>query len=492
MSHQNQNFYPDFAFPAIAQATIQELALETKAPIAMVGSSVLAAMALAVQGQYRVKRREGLESPCALAIVSICASGERKTTVDNKTTRAFNEFEAEKEKEYRERHAEYRARKMLWDTQKRVLARQFEKAAESGESVEHFPELMMEHERNEPSPPRKVRFVYKDVTSAALLHKLYENTRSASLNEDEAARFFEGPLSDDACLINKGWDGSDLAVDRRSTGSFSVKSPRISLNLMVQPAAFAKYMERKGDEARGVGFIARWLVCYPMTTQGTRFDSSPESLEPVARRKFSDRIKEILEQQVRTGAIESSLSEIVLTFASDAQVEWLHIANQIEASIRPGGAFCEASDYASKIAENIARIAGVFHAFSGQEGAQISLDTLRSAVMVASWYANEFIRLFSPPDPIAESVRDAIVLESWLVKLVQTRGWLSVEKNFILQFGPNSLRNRDRLNWALGYLGQAQRLWIQPAGKRKQIVCLNDNFFGKIARGIPPVGFSPL
>lgn len=491
MQLTHSDFYPVFAFPPIARAAIQELLVETQAPAAMCGNSVLAAMALAVQGQYRVRRREGLESPCSIATVSIAASGERKTTVDRKTTKAFHDFQAERLNEHEERYAEYRAKKLIWDTRRRLLIRQFEKAVESAEPLDAIQLAIVEHEQAEPQPPRRIRFIYSDVTPAALLYGLHENTRSACLNEDEAARFFDGPMSDDACLITKGWDGSDLMVDRRSSESFSIKAPRVTLNLMVQPTAFAKYMERKGEEARGVGLIARWLVCCPMTTQGTRFihQATPE---PIAQTTFNNRIKEILEQQAASGALESSSAEIVLSFAPDAEREWILVANQVEEAIRPGGAFCEASDYASKVAENIARIAGVFHAFAGYEGTQISLETLRSAVTVARWYAQEFIRLFSPPDPLNSLIRDAVVLENWLVKIVQTRGWFQIERNFILQCGPNSLRNRDRLNWALGYLNQTQRLWIQPAGNRKQIVCLNDNYFGQIARGIQPIGFAPL
>ena len=484
--------YPLGAFPPIAYAVIQEIAVETQAPVAMVGSSTLAAMALAVQSKFRVKRREGLESPCSLACVSICASGERKTTVDKKTSSGFQVFQDAGLDEYKKLAKEYSVRKMLWDSQKRVLLRQYEKAVENGDSIDEFQNKLVEHEDTKPMPPRRIRLVYQDVTPAALLYGLHENTRSAALSENEAARFFNGPVSDDASLINKGWDGSDLIVDRRSSECFTVASPRLTLNLMVQPSAFAQYMERKGEEARGVGFIARWLVCCPTTTQGTRFIDQPTA-KPVAQAAFKTRILELLADQAAVGAFENSAHEIVLSFTPDAEREWIHVANQIEESIRPGGLFCEASDYASKVAENVARIAGVFHAFAGFEGTQISLDTLRDAVIVARWYAVEFIRLFAPPDPLHLVIRDAIVLESWLLKIVQTRGWFQIEKNFILQCGPNSLRNRDRLNWALSHLQHTQRLLLQQVGKRKQLVNLNINFFGQISRGLPPIGyFTPL
>ncbi len=491
MNVANFNFYPAYAFPLIASSAIHEIAAETMAPPAMVGSSILSAMALAVQAHYRVKRREGLESPCSLATVTICRSGERKSTVDKKTTKAFRDFEANNLKEYKEKHAQYRSSKTIWETQKGVLIRNFKKAIERSQPLEELKTAIESHERSEPPPPSKVRFLYNDVTSAALLYGLHQNSRSASLNEDEAARFFDGPLSEDASLINKGWDGSDLTVDRRSSESFSVKSPRISLNLMVQPSAFTKYMEKKGEEARGIGFIARWLVCFPPSTIGTRFNNHDTS-DPIEQTKFNGRIKELLERQKANGVLANPSMETVLTFSPEAEREWILVANQIEEAIRPGGLFCESSDYASKVAENIARIAGIFHAFAGEEGTQISLSTLRSAVSVARWYADEFVRLFSPPDPLHLLVRDAVLLEEWFIKIVQTRGWDVVEKTFILRFGPNSLRSCNRLDWALDFLMNAQRLIIQKAGKRKTLVLLNNNYFGPKARGIQPIGFPPL
>ncbi|MBS1208777.1 MAG: prophage [Proteobacteria bacterium] len=483
--------YPLFAFPEVARAAITEIQSETKAPFPMIGSSVLAAMALAVQAQYRIKRREGLESPCSLSVVSICASGERKTTVDKKTLKAFREAEARHGQIYEAQLAEYRATKQVWGSKRRILLRKFEKAIELEESTEQLQIAIQNHELAEPAKPRRLRLLYNDATSAALLHGLHENTRSAALTEDEGARFFGGQIAEDASLVNKGWDGSRLTVDRRSTESFSVESPRITLNLMVQPSAFEKYMEKKGEEARGVGFFARWLVCCPASTQGTRFQD--ESIPVLTEQtKFNDRVRELLEMQVANGAMGSARSETFLTFSAEAEREWIFVANQIEDAIRPGGLFCVASDYASKVAENIARIAGVIHAFSGSDGTQIQIETLRSATAIAEWYAKEFVRLFAPADPLRALVHDAILLENWIVKIVQARNWRYIEKNFILQYGPSQLRSKNRLDWAINHLAQHQRLIVAFAGKRKQILDLNPSYFIPVAQGQIPFGFPAL
>ena len=183
--------------------------------------------------------------------------------------------------------------------------------------------------------------------------------------------------------------------------------------------------------------------------------------------------------------------KVTLSFSAPAQMAWEKIFNDIEYSTRPGGEFCEARDYASKVAENIARLAGVFHAFEGYEGTTISVDTLMSAADVVLWYAQEFIRLFSPADPLQDMITDAYELEGWLVRLVCSRGWYHVPTNFILQHGPNKLRNRDRLEWALNCIvtgGRASFFW---QGK-KRLIQLTPAFFEPLRQGQQPIGFLPL
>ena len=167
----------------------------------------------------------------------------------------------------------------------------------------------------------------------------------------------------------------------------------------------------------------------------------------------------------------------ILSFSAPAQVEWMRVADDIETHLRPGGAFCEARDYASKIAENIARLAGVMHVIEGYEGTTISLETLLSAKTIVLWYANEFLRLFTPPDPMDELQKEAEELDRWFVRFIRTRGMPNhgcFLKSFLLQYGPNSLRRRDRLQCALEYLQAQGKLRLltfsAPNGKHRKVV----------------------
>lgn len=185
------------------------------------------------------------------------------------------------------------------------------------------------------------------------------------------------------------------------------------------------------------------------------------------------------------------MDKVTLGFSASAQVEWERIFNSIECALRPGGEFCDIRDYASKVAENIARLAGVFHAFEGYEGTEISVETLHAAATVVLWYSNEFVRLFSPPDPLQEAIKDAYELEDWFIQILRKRGWTQFPANFVLQFGPNKLRTKERLKWTLECLAGGGRISLYWQGK-KRFIQLNQAYFEPVLQGQQPLGFPSL
>lgn len=194
-------------------------------------------------------------------------------------------------------------------------------------------------------------------------------------------------------------------------------------------------------------------------------------------------------------------NQVELCFKPLAQASWENIFNQIEQSILPGGAFCENRDYASKVAENIARLAGVLHVIEGYEGVEISDETLKSATVIVLWYAQEFVRLFSPPSPSDVIDAHASLLDEWLIRFVQSTGQLQISKTDLLQLGPNRLRRRDVLDIAIKRLVHTCRVscWVspfspdgRPSRKGTLTIHLVDAYYGCLARGIQPHGFVPL
>ena len=77
-------------------------------------------------------------------------------------------------------------------------------------------------------------------------------------------------------LLNQLWDGISLTIDRRTTESYIVKGARLTMGLQVQAAALREFFDRSGALARGIGFLARFLLAWPESTQGSRpFTEAP-------------------------------------------------------------------------------------------------------------------------------------------------------------------------------------------------------------------------
>lgn len=463
-------FFPIDVLPNLIRQAVLEAQTVSQAPVAMVAGAAFAAASLAVQTRWSIKRLGGLSSPCSVFVVTIAESGERKTTVDQMFLQAVRDFERERVQDLRDQ-----------------------------DGFVTPPEKLKKKNRRQ-----GIRLLYADATPASVVVGLRDNSRSGALCEDEGGRFFSSRLVTDLGLLNKLWGGNDIAVDRKYE-SFIVLSPRFTASLMIQPAIFQQAMERKGDEARGIGFLARCLVSYPASTQGQRFIRDlPENLE--ALESFNARVKELLEDQQRLfapitgGCMPEGLIE--LTFSVEAQGEWERLFDAIECAIRPGGYFCENRDYASKIAENIARMAGIFHAFEGYGGAQISLETLKAAAKVVLWYAREFVRLFSPPRPEEIVQRYAILLEEWLVAYVRRTNVFFIKKSYILQLGPNSLRKAEILDLAIQRIIETGRAMLVPqyinvngaiGRKAVGVLSLNQHYFTVRANGATSVfPFCPL
>jgi hypothetical protein len=102
-----------------------------------------------------------------------------------------------------------------------------------------------------------------------------------------------------------------------------------------------------------------------------------------------------------------------LYFSPEAEKRWLEFYNKVESEMGILGALSNFKDYASKMAENMARIAALLHYFNGDEG-DISLLTTEAAVEISAWYVDEYIRLVSNPPRFTLVNSEADELYFWI------------------------------------------------------------------------------
>ncbi|MDA3876917.1 MAG: YfjI family protein, partial [Halothiobacillus sp.] len=414
-------------------------------------------------------------SPTSLYLLTIAESGERKTSVDAYFTKPIRDFEAVQAGKYGAAAVQFKADLQAWDAERKAILRLVEKNIALGLPNEYLRVRLTNHLLQEPQRPKCPKLIYNDVTPAALKFGLSESWPSAGIISDEAGSVFNGLALSEPGLFNSLWGGSDITVDRRSSGSFTVRDPRLTISLMLQPGIFGQYMGRKGKEFRDIGFLARFLVAYPISTQGTRLNNHREPPSWDNLERFQGRLTQILNEFVNEESVTPH-TQTLLHFSNGAKVLWVEMYNDLELLVRPGALFVSIKDFAAKTAESLARLAGLFHYFEGETG-DISANTMQCAVEVIRWYANEFYRLFGMKPEVSQIELDAQILAAWLWTKYWSIGTIWQYKTKIRQNCPNVLRRDGRFKAALDLLASTGRIWIrdEPPGisgkKPSLIVC---------------------
>ncbi|BCR24423.1 YfjI family protein [Aquipseudomonas alcaligenes] len=440
--------YPNWIPAEILRGAVDEVENNIKAPKPLILFGALAAISVASQGVFNVQKPNGQVVPVSLMLLSIAESGERKSTVENVFFSAIREFQASREVEYKTAHANWLVDMKLWSAADRRLLRQIEKNALDSARLSEAREQLLEHERHKPEIVRQMKFIYVDATPEALFYGLYTGYPSAGLISGEGGGILNGPAMRDIYKMNSIWGGEAIDVSRKSSESFLLEGARLTTAVLVQDAVFKKYLEGMGEVSRGSGLWARFLVCRPNSTQGERFiKNSTASWENLER--FNERMRQLLLMNLDVFQGVGDVGGVV-RFSPEACERWLSVFNAIEEESGEAGCFFEIRDHASKLAENIARVAALIHIFEGEDEF-ISLRVLNFAIDFCHWCSDEFYEIFSPPKPLPQEEQDAIELDEWIQKW-RIRGGTWMPKNYMRKYGANKLRQKDRLDRALEVL----------------------------------------
>jgi len=445
--------YPWYAFPKLASAAIQEASALTQAPVALVALAAVSAMSAACQDRVRIRRLPRLEGPVNTYTLVVALSGERKSATDALFGSGFRKVEkvlaAEHDKARNKRLAEM----AIWTSRCKVINRRIEEAQKkdlpTAELQEELESLLLQ----KPTALKCPSWLLGDASADAIMSRLHR-WPSAALLSDEAGAIFASRTVHNLGLLNKLWDEGIIQVDRVSRESYVVRDAKLTAGLMVQPAVMDRFLQRHGMLARSSGFLARFFIASPLSTQGTRF-INPFYGSTEALCAFERRVVELLSETVKLSAA-GQLEAATLEFDAEAQAVWNTFHDTVEAQLGQNGFLADVADNAAKIAENAARLAGIFHFFEGEKGL-ITAATMRMAVEIATWHLLEFKSLFGAAAQFSPTMLHANRLESWL-RYFAEKGVREVKQRHILQFGPNELRKKNRLEPALHLLASEGKI----------------------------------
>jgi putative DNA primase/helicase len=460
--------YPLDALPGTILEAVKEVQAFVQAPIALVASSALAALSLACQAHIDVKRAEKLQGPVSLFLLTIADSGERKSTCDAFFTAPIRDWEKAQAEAAKPALREYEAALAAWEAEREGIVAALREAGRKGKPTDHLRRDLAQHQQNKPEPPRIPRMLYLDATPEALAYGLTKWPAAGVVSAEGGAVFGSHSMGKDSvmrnlALLNGLWDGASLTVDRRTTESFRVCGARLTLALQVQEATLREFLAKTGPLARGSGFLARFLVSMPQSTQGTRFfKEAPQHWPHLAA--FHRRIAEILAQPVPIDE-DGALTPAMLSLTPAAKALWVEFHDAIERELAAGGELYDVRDAASKAADNAARLAALFQVFEHGVGA-VGDDAIERASRIVAWHLSEARRFFGElalPTELADATR----LDDWLIERCRKERTHFVGKNYVRQHGP--LRDGARLDTAIRELAELDRLRLEKDGKRLMI-----------------------
>jgi len=417
MNHpQNEIPYPIDALPSDLSEIIKQYHHYGKQPIALIAGSLLANISLACQAMANVARDKYLVSPVSLYFLMVANSGERKSAIDtlfsNPIRKWENDFGRTREKEVKAAMTLHNA----WRMERDGLLSQIKRSAFSGEDaliLKMQLEFLIEQE---PDIPLLPTLYFEDATHEALAIHLANGWPSASLWSDEAgivlgSHSMQSNPTRFVALLNRLWDGKSFTAHRKTTQSFSIVNRRLTLNLMMQPLL----LEQLGKQSVGIhrqsGFLARTLMAYPKSAMGNRFYQEPPSDFGYIE-GLDNRLKECLDES-RHLNIEGCVNLPTLYMGDNAKKHWIRFFNETEAGVSDNGQWEEIRDFASKAPENAARLAALFHLYSGSNG-DINATHIESSIEIIRWHLQETRRIFSSYVP-DDDMSHVIILKDWLI-----------------------------------------------------------------------------
>lgn len=474
VSHEPEA-YPLDALPEGLRAAVTDVQATTQAPAPMVATSALTALSLAGQAHVNVARNKHLTGPVSLFALVLADSGERKSTVDSFFTRAIREYEAAQAESMKPEVEAYQADLQAWTAKKAGLLEAIKAAAKGGKPTVDFESTLHNLEQSKPEAPKVPELIYGDATPEALTYGLAKNWPSAGVVSSEAGTVFgsHGMGADSVmrnlAALNVLWDGGTHKVSRRSVEGFTVRNARLTVSLQVQLPVLAGFMGKAGDLARGSGFLARFLVAWPESTQGTRKYQEPDSVM-AGLAGFNARITQLLTEPVPFDETGDGVAPAMLEFSPEAKQVWVKVYDLIESQLAPLGSLADVKDVASKTADNAARIAALFHLYEHGPSGSIDAQAMQSARKIAVWHLDESRRLLTElsQDP---ALSLAARLDAWLIERCNQQCTNRIGTREVLQFFPSTqLRKTAQLTLVLQELAEADRAHLTRDGRQRLIV----------------------
>jgi hypothetical protein len=400
----------------------------------------------------------GGNRPLSLYCLTIAASGERKSSCDAPLMEAMREFEREQAQAHSDARKAWTLDHEIWKKKHEGVLTKIKGGKASRIDLEAI--------GPEPAAPPLPDRLVSEPTYEGLTKLFHLGHPSLGLFSDEGGQFLGGfAMSQDnrmktLAALNDLWMGNPIKRTRQGDGAFTLYGRRLSLHLMVQPVVALSFM---GDPLAGdTGFLPRCLICEPASTIGTRLhDAAGWDDRPL--QAFAERLSDILYTGIAMDPETRELQPRVLPLSAEARTSLIAFSDTVERAQAPGGEFELVRGYASKAAEQAARIAGVLSLWADMGTQAVQPEGMRWGIQLASFYLSEAKRLANAAT-VSVEVSRAEALRKWMQSPSWGKPWLTLRD--VIRLGPSRLRENPEARKALSLLEENGWLAPMPEGTK--------------------------
>jgi len=183
--------------------------------------------------------------------------------------------------------------------------------------------------------------------------------------------------------------------------------------------------------------MARALFVAPGTTAGTRLFREPDKDVGRALNAYNDRLYHLLGRPyVLDRSQPDALDPPMMQLSPEARLEWIRFHDECEKAIANDGGLATVRAFGAKLAEHAGRLSAVLTIFHDPDAMEIPLVAMQSGVALATYYADEALRL-NGSATVALELRVAQRLLTWW----QAQPNPTLHLAAIYQLGPTELRD---------------------------------------------------
>jgi hypothetical protein len=368
--------FPVDALPIGMAAAVREVAQAVQVDAAIPATAFLGVAAALVGARTTVRILATWVRQCTLFLVVVVETGGGKTPGMTPALGPATELE----QPVRDAAEQDRllAKAMLPGLREQLKAQ----LKEGGGDEEELVDLQREIDKHEIAERRRARVLVDDVTPERLAGLMFDNCGRMLAWNDEGSMlkhalglYANTPNLD---LFLKAWDATRYVVDRKGSGGQALtelvlEHPVLTLVAAVQPTTMQELGLPRHRDLLERGLVGRLLVAYPPSRLGTRLLAGREH-RPY---RHVDAWNESLSRAVLAGERE-------LAFSSCAQARFLEWHDSVERGLPPGRVFGDVKEFAVKIRDSVARIAGLFARLDGHD--EVQPDHVARAIQLGDYY----------------------------------------------------------------------------------------------------------